>query len=88
MRKKHFGIGLACANLWNEINYGKRQVFFGGELLPGKRDEINKAALDNEEVWRSFSKLLDLRRLGKLHAFTRGYRHQAIGRIGLLGRRR
>ena len=27
-----FGIGLACASLWNEINYGKRQVFFGGEL--------------------------------------------------------
>jgi len=27
-----FGIGLACASLWNEISYEKRQVFFGGEL--------------------------------------------------------
>jgi len=43
---------------------------------------------DNEEAWRSFSKLLDLRRRGKLHAFTRGYRHQAIGMTGLQGRRR
>ena len=25
-------IGLACARLWNEISYEKRQVFFGGEL--------------------------------------------------------
>jgi hypothetical protein len=33
---------LACASLWNELNYEKRQAFFNRELLPGKRDEINK----------------------------------------------
>jgi putative transposase len=37
-----FDIGLACARLWNELNYEKRQAFFNGELSPGKRDEINR----------------------------------------------
>jgi putative transposase len=37
-----FDIGLACARLWNELNYEKRHAFFNGELSPGKRDEINK----------------------------------------------
>ena len=37
-----FYIGLACARLWNELNYEKRQAFFNRELSPGKRDEINK----------------------------------------------
>jgi putative transposase len=37
-----FDIGLACARLWNELNYEKRNAFFNGELSPGKRDEINK----------------------------------------------
>jgi hypothetical protein len=37
-----FDIGLACARLWNELNYEKRHAFFNGELSPGKRDEINR----------------------------------------------
>ena len=37
-----FDIGLACAGLWNELNYEKRNAFFKGELSPGKRDEINR----------------------------------------------
>jgi putative transposase len=37
-----FDIGLACARLWNELNYEKRQAFFNEELSPGKRDEINR----------------------------------------------
>ncbi|MDT7889581.1 MAG: hypothetical protein RQ885_11500 [Desulfurococcales archaeon] len=37
-----FDIGLACARLWNELSYEKRQAFFNRELSPGKRDEINK----------------------------------------------
>ena len=36
------GIGLACAKLWNELNYEKRQAFFKGELTPEKYYEINK----------------------------------------------
>jgi hypothetical protein len=35
-------IGMACARLWNELNYKKRQAFFNGELSPEKRDVINK----------------------------------------------
>jgi len=37
-----FDIGLACARLWNELNYEKRNAFFNGELTIMKRDEINK----------------------------------------------
>jgi hypothetical protein len=33
---------LACASLWNELSYEKRQAFFNRELSPGKRDEINR----------------------------------------------
>jgi putative transposase len=33
---------LACAKLWNELNYEKRQAFFNRELSPEKRDKINK----------------------------------------------
>jgi transposase len=36
------GIGLTCARLFNELNYGKRQAFFKGELSPMKYYEINK----------------------------------------------
>ncbi|MEM1606324.1 MAG: hypothetical protein QXW41_08790 [Fervidicoccaceae archaeon] len=41
-----FDIGLACARLWNELNYEKRQAFFNGELTPKKRDEINRRYYD------------------------------------------
>jgi hypothetical protein len=36
-----FDIGLACARLWNELNYEKRQAFFNRELTPEKHYEIN-----------------------------------------------
>jgi putative transposase len=41
-QKTLFDIGLACARLWNELNYEKRNAFFNGELTIMKRDEINK----------------------------------------------
>jgi hypothetical protein len=37
-----FDIGLACASLWNELSYEKRNAFFNRELSPEKRDEINR----------------------------------------------
>jgi putative transposase len=37
-----FDIGLACARLWNELNYEKRHSFFNQELSPEKRDETSK----------------------------------------------
>jgi putative transposase len=77
-----FDIGLACARLWNELNYEKRHAFFNGELSPGKRDEINRryyhkykemlgvnagqVVNKNDEAWNAFFKQLDLRKEGRL----------------------
>jgi putative transposase len=77
-----FDIGLACARLWNELNYEKRRAFFNGELSPGKRDEINRryyhkykgvlgvnagqVVNKNDEAWNAFFELLKLRKQGKL----------------------
>jgi putative transposase len=77
-----FDIGLACARLWNELNYEKRQAFFNGKLSPKKRDEINKryyykykemlgvnagqVVNKNDEAWNAFFELLKLRKQGKL----------------------
>jgi putative transposase len=82
-----FDIGLACARLWNELNYEKRHAFFNGELSPGKRDEINKkyyhryrevlgvnAGQDinkNDEAWNAFFELLKLKKRGELPPHTR-----------------
>jgi putative transposase len=73
---------LACARLWNELSYEKRQAFFNGELTPKKRDEINKRYYHkykemlgvnagqvinkNDEAWNAFFELLKLRKRGKL----------------------
>jgi putative transposase len=82
-----FDIGLACARLWNELNYEKRHAFFNGELSPGKRDEINKRYYHryremlgvnaghvinkNDKAWNLLFKLLDLRKRGKLPPFIK-----------------
>jgi putative transposase len=82
-----FDIGLACAKLWNELNYEKRQAFFNRELSPGKRDEINKRYYHkykemlgvnagqvinkNDEAWNAFFKLLKLMKQGKLPPFVK-----------------
>jgi putative transposase len=36
-----FDIGSACARLWDELSYEKRQAFFNRELTPEKLYEIN-----------------------------------------------
>jgi putative transposase len=77
-----FDIGSACARLWNELSYEKRNEFFNGELSPGKRNEINKkyyhkykgflgvsagqVVNKNDEAWNAFFELLKLRKQGKL----------------------
>jgi len=77
-----FDIGLACARLWNELNYEKRNAFFNGELTIMKRDEINKkyyhrykevlgvnagqVANKNDGAWNAFFELLDLRKQRRL----------------------
>jgi putative transposase len=78
---------LACARLWNELNYERRQAFFNGELLPGKRDEINRryyhkykgvlgvnagqVVNKNDEAWNAFFELLKLGKQGKLPPFMK-----------------
>ena len=73
-----FDIGLACARLWNELNYEKRNAFFNRELSPEKRDEINKryyhrykgvlcvnagqVVNKNDGAWNAFFEVLDLRK--------------------------
>jgi putative transposase len=82
-----FDIGLACARLWNELNYEKRQAFFNRELSSGKRDEINKRYYHkykemlgvnagqvfnkNNGAWNAFFELLKLRKQGKLPPFVK-----------------
>ena len=77
-----FDIGLACARLWNELNYEKSQAFFRYELTVKRRDEINKryyhkyrevlgvnagqVVNKNDEAWNAFFELLDLRKQGRL----------------------
>jgi hypothetical protein len=36
------GIGLTCVKLYNELNYEKRQAYFGGELTGAKMHEIDR----------------------------------------------
>jgi hypothetical protein len=51
---------LACARLWNELNYEKRQAFFNRELTPEKHYEINNRYYHK---YRGFSVLILVRLL-------------------------
>jgi putative transposase len=77
-----FNIGLVSVRLWNELNYEKRKLFFKDHLTPEKRVEINRRYYHkykkvlgvnagqvinkNEEAWKSFFKLLKMKRLRRL----------------------
>ncbi len=68
----------ACARLWNELNYRRRQSFFRGEINWESRDLYDKyrgivgsataqqIQRKNSEAWRSFFTLLRLKTNGKL----------------------
>ena len=68
----------ACARLWNELNYRRRQSFFKGKLNWESKDLYDKykgiigAATaqqiqrKNSEAWKSFFALLKLKSEGKL----------------------
>ena len=68
----------ACARLWNELNYRRRQSFFKGEINWESRDLYDKykgtigsataqqVQRKNNEAWRSFFALLRLKAEGKL----------------------
>lgn len=68
----------ACARLWNELNYRRRQSFFKGEIDWESRDLYDKykgivgsattqqIQRKNSEAWKSFFALLRLKADGKL----------------------
>ena len=68
----------ACARLWNELNYRRRQSFFNSEINWQSRDLYDKykdiigsataqqIQRKNSEAWRSFFALLRLKAGGKL----------------------
>jgi len=68
----------ACARLWNELNYRRRQSFFKGEINWEGRDLHDKyksvigsataqqIQRKNNEAWKSFFALLRLKAGGKL----------------------
>jgi len=68
----------ACARLWNELNYRRRQSFFKGEINWESEDLYDKykgiigsattqqMERKNSEAWRSFFALLRLKAKGKL----------------------
>ena len=76
--RRLFGIADACARLWNELNYRRRQSFFKGkinweskDLYDRYKDIIGSATAQqiqrkNNEAWKSFFALLKLKAKGKL----------------------
>lgn len=76
----------ACARLWNELNYRRRQSFFKGRLNWESRDLYDKyksvvgsataqqVQRKNNEAWRSFFALLKLKKEGKLPPHIRRVR--------------
>jgi len=68
----------ACARLWNELNYRKRQSFFKGKINWESKDLYDKYKCitgsataqqiqrKNNEAWKSFFALLNLKTVGKL----------------------
>lgn len=76
----------ACARLWNELNYRRRQSFFKGEINWGSKEFYDKykgimgsataqqIQRKNSETWRSFFALLRLRKDGKLPLHIRKVR--------------
>jgi len=91
----------ACARLWNELNYERRQQFFRGEGIDfrgtwSKYYEKYKGILGvnaqavmqkNNEAWNSFFSLLKLKKENKLPPFMKHvFRRLATGRIVWLSR--
>ncbi len=99
-----YKLGNASAKLWNELNYEKRQLFFRGELTPEKMKEagrkyyykyrdllkVNAGQVIrlNDGAWRSFFKLLKLKKQGKLPPHIRKVSPPGYWKDRALGKRR
>jgi len=92
----------ACARLWNELNYERRQQFFNHQHVDFKGTwskyyekykgmlGVNAQAVmqKNNEAWSSFFSLLKLRREGKLPPFMRRITPPGYWKDEATGRRR
>jgi len=92
----------ACARLYNEVNYERRQQFFSGKGIDfrgtwSKYYEKYKKILSvnaqavmqkNNEAWNAFFSLLKLRREGKLPPFMRRVSPPGYWKDEATGRRR
>jgi putative transposase len=77
-RQRLFQVADACASLWNELNYRRRQSFFKGQISWEDRDLYDKykgvvgsataqqIQRKNSEAWKSFFALFRLKAEGKL----------------------
>lgn len=82
----------ACARLWNELNYRRRQSFFKGKINWESKDLYDKyksmvgsttaqqIQRKNDEAWKSFFALLKLRAEANSHCALRKLAHHATGR--------
>ena len=92
----------ACARLWNELNYERRQQFFNHQHVDFKGTwnkyyekykkilSVNAQAVlqKNNEAWNSFFTLLNMKREGKLPPFMRHVSPPGYWKDEATGRRR
>jgi len=92
----------ACARLWNEVNYERRQQFFNHQRVDFKGTwikyyekykkilSVNAQAVlqKNNEAWSSFFSLLNMKREGKLPPFMRRVSPPGYWKDEATGRRR
>jgi len=97
--KALFSLCEMSAVLWNKVNYKRRQSFFSGEIDWDTKEEyeefkriIGSATAQqiirkNDEAWRSFLKLLNLKQQKKLPKYIRKVSPPRYWKDRLTGRR-
>ena len=95
-----FSLCEMSAVLWNKVNYRRRQSFFAGEIDWDTKEEyeefrriigsatVQQIIRKNDEAWRSFLKLLNLKRRGKLPKHIRKVSPPRYWKDRLTGRRK
>jgi len=95
-----FSLCEMSAVLWNKVNYKRRQGFFAGSIDWDTKEEYNEfkrilgsattqqIIRKNDEAWRSFLKLLRLKRGGKLPKHIRKVSPPSYWKDRLTGKRK